>query len=416
MTETDLIWILILGLLILAAVSESVRRFGDWFTPLTIFVGVNAGSLALYHFRLLALNPVSFPTHAIVLASFLFFLGGSRLAVGHRALVELRVRRTAPDSAGLDWFFKLTVVLSAIGWISASLILVAKFGLGTLLANIWVLQNQFQMQFIGYLNMLGILVPPLYAIRRATGRQGPLDHLFLASAVLGLLLAGIKSYLVVTSLASLLAWSVSRPGSFRFRHLAATLFLLLAFFVAYTTKVDIFVADAFEGVGNTTRFSVLQRPYLYLVGSWPAMESIVQGVIGDAPRVGFVTLQPLWKVLGEGLGLIESVPTVLPFSHVGAAEFNVYSFVGEVTWDWGWPGALAASWLLGFLSTRLYATARRTASWRHALVYAIIGYGVALSSFMYVYRFNLMVMLAYVYIIGFVVLRGGILIDRRSCD
>ncbi len=413
MTPLDFTWIVGLAVVMLAAAAESARRYGDWFAPLTVFVGVNAGSLALYHLRLLGLNPVSPATHALVLGSFLAFLAGTRLAAGRGSLAAMRERIVPVETSGLDPFFLLTGLLSTVGWVVALAILAATHGLGVIISNVWMLQNTFQMQFIGYLNLLGILVAPLYAIRRASGRTGPLDLLLLASSVLGLLLAGIKSYMFYAALSALLAWSACRPGSVRLRHVMGGMGLLIAFFVAYTAKVDVFVADAYEGAGGLGELTFLQRPYLYIVGSWPALESVLHGLADPPPRLGFVVLQPLWKILGEGLGLIEPIPPALPFVHIGVEGFNVYSFLGEVTYDLGWVAGLALSGLLGFFSTKAYATARLTGSWRHALVYGVVGFGVALSSFMYAYRFNVMVLLLYVYVIGFVVLRGGVLVDRR---
>jgi len=412
-TPLDFLWIVVLVVAILAAAAESVRRYGDWFSPLTVFVGVNAGSLALYHLRFLELNPVSPATHALVLGSFLMFLAGTRLAVGRNRSARMCEGVVAPDTSGLDPFFLLTGVLCTAGWMIAAAILAATHGVGVILSNVWMLQNTFQMQFIGYLNLLGILVAPLYAIRRAAGRTGPLDLIFLASSLLGLLLAGIKSYLFYAGLGALLAWSVSRPGGVRLRHVLGGISLLIAFFVVYTAKVDVFVADAYEGAGGLGELTVLQRPYLYMVGSWPALESVLHGLADPPPRLGFVVLQPLWKILGEGLGLIEAIPPALPFVHIGVEGFNVYSYLGEVTYDLGWVAGLVFCGLLGYVSTRLYVMARLSGSWRHALVYGVVGFGVALSSFMYVYRFNLLVLLGYVYVIGFVVLRGGVLVDWR---
>ena len=87
--------------------------------------------------------------------------------------------------------------------------------------------------------------------------------------------------------------------------------------------------------------------------------------------------------------------------------------MGTLYWDWGVVGALFASWLLGYASTLLYLRAKQASYWGHVLMYGLVGYGVFLSPFMYFYRFNMLVKMIFVFVLGFVVLRGGVLVDRR---
>jgi oligosaccharide repeat unit polymerase len=190
------------------------------------------------------------------------------------------------------------------------------------------------------------------------------------------------------------------------------LLVMLVFFIIYTNKVDLFVVDAFESRTWLANFVPLQRPYVYLVGSWPALENVVNGTMPDSSIFGIVVLQPLWKILGDGLGLIDPVPFNLPFTNIGTTFFNVYSLPGEIFWDFGWPGLIGLSTLLGFVSTRLYLRLRRLGYWAHHLVYGIVGYGLFLAPFIYSYRFNVLVILGYIFVVGFVVLRGGTLFVR----
>ncbi|MBK6899712.1 MAG: hypothetical protein IPH09_10705 [bacterium] len=68
---------------------------------------------------------------------------------------------------------------------------------------------------------------------------------------------------------------------------------------------------------------------------------------------------------------------------------------------------------MGFVAARLHLRALSAPYWGNVLIYALFGYGIFLSPFMYYYRFNLIVQLLYVYAIGFVLLRGGVVVDRR---
>jgi hypothetical protein len=121
-------------------------------------------------------------------------------------------------------------------------------------------------------------------------------------------------------------------------------------------------------------------------------------------------------VLGDLLGVVESVPFAQDFTDIGATAFNVYSIFGVLYQEWTWPGAVLVTALLGFVSTRLYLRARRAGYWGHVLVYGLIGYGLFMSCFMYIFRFNMMLLLMYLYAFGFVALRGGVLVDRRHRD
>ncbi len=412
MRDADFPWLVVFLTVALVSVRLSRRMFGTWFSPLTMYIGMNALSMAMYHIKWLAYHEVCVATHLILLGSMFAFYVGSHNALGRGFKPESLRAAPKPDFANLDHFFYITVVISTFGWILASMILVSKFGFGVLVRNIWMLQNEFQMQFIGYLNMLGILVLPIHVIRYLHGRTRPLDLLLVGSALFGLLLSGIKGYLVVSTIGAMVVWSVVRPDRFRPAHLMGALGVLLMFFIVYSARIDVFVSNSFAGSEVSQKFSYLQRPYLYFTGSWPAFESVITGIMPDQPRWGFVTLQPLWKLL-SGLGIIESVPHVLPFSTTGVSPFNVYAFAGEVFWDWGLTGCLIFSWLLGHISTRLYLRARRCPYWGHTLVYGVVGYGVFMSTFAYFFRFNMMLLLLYTYMFGFVLPRGGIFVDRR---
>lgn len=413
---SDVLWFLLFALLAAAAGRYSQWRYGYWFTPVSVFMGVNCASLCAYHLRLLDMNDVSLPTHALVLGGFLMFFWGAHVAGGPR---RDEAGGGDPwgahgiDRTGLSHFFYATALLSTLGWVTAAAILVARHGLAALLANPWVLQLEFQMQFIGYLNLLGILVLPTYVLLARSQGFRWLPLLLALSGVWGLMLAGIKAYLVYSGLIALFCWSVAAPRRFRARHLLLGMLALLAFFIAYNQVIDVFVVEIHTGHGPFSRLVALHRPYAYFAGPWPAMDAIVHGRVEPPRQFASVVLDPLWKVLGDGLGLIEPVPLALPFTDIGTTLFNVYTFFGEVYRDLKLPGTLLLSWLLGFLGTRLYLRARAGGYWGHALAYGIVGHGIFLSCFMYTFRFNLVFMLLYLYAYGFVALRRGVLVDRR---
>lgn len=416
MSITDVLWMFFLLGLCLASTRFSRLYFGHWFTPPSIYVCANLGSLALYHLRILELQTLSASVYGMALGSSALFVGGSLAASGWRARWRDLAWDCRPDIRNLNGFFYLAAVVANVGWVVAAAILVLQFGIGGLISNLWLLQDEFQMQFIGYLNLLGILVAPAYILKRTlapTGRRRLLDVLLVVGALLGLVLAGIKSYLAFTGVAAGLAWSVARPQGFKARHFTAVLVLLMGFFIFYNQQIDVFVYKEYQGAGIFGELPWLHRPYLYLVGSWPALENLLHGEVAPPPRFGHVVLEPMWKLL-SGLGLAQQIPKPLPFTNIGPEMFNVYSFVGEVYWDVGLWAALAGSWLLGVVSTRLYIRARTCGYWGHRLVYAIFGYGIFISLFQYGYRFNSVFLLLFTYLVGFFVMRNGVFVSRRS--
>jgi oligosaccharide repeat unit polymerase len=409
----DFLWIIAFGLLAALVLNYSLSRYGHWFTPVSVFVGINAASISVYHLRLLDMNDVSLHTHLIVLSSMFVFIWGAHAAG------RLRVGEGDPWSLGtiddshLDSFFTTTALLATFGWGLAAMILVARHGLPAIIANPWVLQLEFQMQFIGYLNVLGILVPPTYVLLQRRDGFRLLPFLLMLSAVWGLLLAGIKAYLVYSGLTALFCWSVAAPKRFRPRYFLAGLGVLLVFFVSYNRVIDVFVNEIYTSDTFFGRLTALHRPYIYFTGPWPAMDSLVHGHVEPAKQFASIVLDPIWKILGDGLGWIDPVPLTLPFTDIGTSLFNVYTFFGEVYRDLGWLGLLALSWALGFVGTRLYLRARRAGYWGNALVYGLVGHGIFLSCFMYTFRFFMGTLLVFVYLFGFVILRGGVLVDRR---
>ena len=401
----DLFWILSLGTLAAGAVFLSRKRYGAGISPLSVFVAVNSLSLATYHLRLAGLYTVSADTHLVVLLSLGCFAIGC-LVVPFPAAAS--APRRADWDRGLRAFFHLVGLLSLAGWTTALGILLQRHGVATLLANPWILQDQFQMHGLGYLNLVGILCLPAYVALRAGGTAKRRDLLLVVSALTGLLLAGIKSFVFFSAAGSLLVLSVLRPRLPRLRHLLCALAAGLGFFVLYDHVVDVFVLSP-EHAGFPAWLGWLERPYSYVVGSWPAMDQVLRGGLGRPPVPGYVVLQPVWKVLGDGLGWVRPTPEYFPFVDIGGTVWNVFSFAGEVFWDLGPLGVAVVSFLVGLGATVLYTRARRGGTWVAALAYGVFAYGLVLSFFAYYYRFGLVVLLV-------VVLAGGKVLRARGLD
>jgi oligosaccharide repeat unit polymerase len=388
---SDAAWIAVFGLLFVGCLYLSLRLHGGVATPLFFFVGGYCISIGLYHLRLFRFPDVSVVTHLIVILSLAAFALGAMLASARK-----RRPRGAPDVRGLSIFFYGTAALSTLGWSLPLAIIVAKYGTAHLMTNLWILQFEFQMQFIGYLNLLGILVFPTFLIKNRHLGAGWFDRLLVLSALVGLLLAGIKSYLVYSMFCGVLVHSAASPRAVKIRNLAILGASVLLFFVGYNRVIDVLGVTEYPESRIPEAVSYLDRPYLYFAGALPAMEQVVGGGMAPRPVPGMVTLQPLWKIAGDLLGIVDPVPQYLPEVAIGPSDFNVYSFAGEVFWDWGAAGVAACSLLLGWALTALFRSACTTGFWMDSLLYAVFGYGAVIAFFLYYYRFNSFFLAGYV--------------------
>ena len=383
-------------LVLLTSGCALVSRFGTGFflTPLTIFVAANSLSLASYHLRLLDLREVSARTHLVVVLALVAFFFGFALAAPRKGLALAAQRER--DTRGLGGFFYLTSLLSLVGWLVPLAILLRRYGSDQLARQPSILQNDFQMQFLGYLNVLGIAVLPAFVAKWHLARRRAIDMVLVTSSLVGLFLAGIKQFIFFSVFVAYVTLSILRPGRVRLRHCVLGAVVGLAFFVFYNHVVDVGATP----IGGVSHFPGalrwMERPYLYLVGSWPAMEQASQGAIGEPPVAAYVTLQPLWKILGDGLHLVKTVPPYLPFADIGCSPFNVFSFAGELYWDLGLLGMLVVSSLVGFFSTELFIRGCQSRSWFLPLTYGLFAYVLAISFFAYYVKFMVVVLLLYV--------------------
>ncbi|MBK6899698.1 MAG: hypothetical protein IPH09_10630 [bacterium] len=74
--------------------------------------------------------------------------------------------------------------MATMGWILPLAVILARYGPGHLLVNLWILQYEFQMQFLGYLNLVGILVFPAVPDQMQPDRS-PLARSYSRAAFLG---------------------------------------------------------------------------------------------------------------------------------------------------------------------------------------------------------------------------------------
>ncbi|NTV97048.1 MAG: oligosaccharide repeat unit polymerase [Thiobacillus sp.] len=395
MTWVDVAWIVVFASLLAGCFILSLRLYRGVATPLFFFAGGYCVSVILYHLRLFEYPDVSLTTHLIVMLSIAAFLLGALLGTPGR-----KTPHRHSDPGGLNLFFYATAVIAIIGWIIPLLVILGRYGTGHLLANLWILQYEFQMQFLGYLNLVGILVFPASQIKRKHGGLIWIDVVLVLLSLVGLVLAGNKSYLVYSLFGGVLVRSTNSADAVKVRHLVYLGVGVLLFFVIYNQFVDVLGIPQYPGSRIPAPLSFLERPYHYFTGALPAMEQIVHGEMPPRPVPGFVIFQPFWKVCGDLFGLIEPFPKVLPEVVIGPYAFNVYSFAGEVCWDLGPAGVALLSLLLGWALTSLQRRACEGGHWMGSMFYAVFGYGAVIAFFLYYYRFNTYFLAGYVVAAG----------------
>ncbi len=141
----------------------SYRLYNSLVTPVFFFVSGNCLSIGLYHLRLLDYPDVSVKSHLILITSLIAFT----LATLVNGVKEIRDSEI-PGGRGIVPFFYLTSMFSTIGWMLPLMIMISKFSIPHLITNPYLFEYEFQMQFIGYLNVLSILVFPVFVLKKYT--------------------------------------------------------------------------------------------------------------------------------------------------------------------------------------------------------------------------------------------------------
>lgn len=377
--------------------------YGDYFAPAGIFFGVNLISLSFYQLKLLPFIPVKLQTYILIILSFLSFLVGALLASPSIISRKKYPRKThnllqKEDAQGLAIFYYITAFISFMGWLYYVIIILPPGWWHRL----WILQFQVVPNHAGYLLLLNALVPPTFVLLTLLNRRvSSLSLLVCLFSLVALSLVGIKSYFVISLVTSFLVYAVVRPGYIKLKHLLFLSVLSVGFMILYDKIIDIFFQQSITSHELPTISNYFVRPYLYIAGPWPAMSKVMMNP-PKAAHWAQVTLEPLWKLFGPGgFGILtERVPHDLPFVNIGPTLFNVYSLIGEIYWDFGWVGSIAGCFFLGFISTRIYVSARKYKSWMLYLSSSLFSYGIFISFFMYYYRGDLIFLLLYVLIIG----------------
>jgi oligosaccharide repeat unit polymerase len=396
-SAVDIFQVLVtLSYLILSAAFLRLSQivYGDMFAPAGLYSSITLFSLGLWHLHFVPLVGLSLEVYLVALLSIISVFMGSFVACpgcGQNIARSRNKTIKGVSGAGLGVFFWIIITLSGVGWLVLVTRFMASYGASAIWQSPYLLQNSFQAQYIGYLNLTGILAFPTFVLLRQA-KLARLRHMFvLISPIIGLLLAGVKSYIIFSSVTAFLIYTMNSDSKGRSYKLALLAAGGLAFFVLYDRIIDIFVSLDTPSSGNSV-VDALSRPYIYVTGGWSALFVVSEEGLSQ-PHWGYYSLLWLWKILGSGFGLIAPVSEYSRYVEISAESgiaTNVYTFAGSLYWDFGLIGVVlgCAGW--GFIATKFYAIANRNKSWVFLLLAALLNYGMFLSFMTYYYQFNML--------------------------
>lgn len=380
--------------------------YDDMFAPAGLYSSITLFSLGLWHLRFVPLIGLSPEVYLVALLSVISVFVGSFVACPWCSKNITRSRKITikgVSGVGLRVFFWLIVTLASLGW----MVLLSQFMASHDASAIWespyVLQNSFQAQYIGYLNLTGVLALPTFVLLRKA-KLVRLRHMFvLISPIFGLLLAGIKSYIIFSSVTAFLIYTMISDSKGRSYQLALLAAGGLVFFVLYDRIVDVFVSLDTPSSGSSA-VDALIRPYVYVTGGWSALFVVSEEGLSQ-PHWGYYSLMWLWKILGDGFGLISPVLESSRYVEIGVESgitTNVYTFAGSLYWDFGLIGVVLGGTGWGFIATKFYAIAKSKKSWVWLLLAALLNYGMFLSFMTYYYQFNMLYLIVITIILYYV--------------
>ena len=386
--------ILAVGLLCgIAYVSQ--RVFGDAFAPIGLFLGMNLASFALY---LAGGVPYFEPSRDLILMFGVIvatFVGGSLLADHELLLTGVSAFREATRRGDEQRyfarrFFIATAMLGLIGWLALGYLLSRRMSLLLVLANPDMLQSEFQtVPFVGYLNVLNILVGPAFVLLwRRYGYFRWWMLLALLSGLVGLFLAGIKSYFTFGVMGTVMTYFSFDRSPKNILRLGGVMAFALTFFVFYDTFIDVGVA-----VGKPPWYN----PYDYVAGSWPALGELITGTAPDRPMPGLHLFYSFYKLRNLFFPSYGELPGyVLDFRSI-PGPFNVYTMNGESFYDFGWIGVVVFLAAFAYLVTRVRLRAVRSDRAMDHMLGGIVGYFIFMSFFVsFITHFFAHVMIVYV--------------------
>ncbi len=333
---------MILLTLALTSVWVSSRLFGHPISPFSIFYGVWFFTLALFFLRWVEYTPVRGQAWQLIVLNLASFGFGWILAYLFQRpgmsnwKIELAAERLSPQRLR-----KVIYVSFALGMVGLA---------------------EFLRRVQGLLGLGTYLVAP-HEIREATLFMEDRTRFFFALLWAGYVLVHVCRWNTRKLLAT---------------GLVLTAVLALQFFVvaAWLGKVAINNSVLMEATNISVPFFPLLTPYMYLTGSYPALQAYLD--TRPDSTAGAMTFYPAHKVL-RLLNPSLKVPEIVAEPVAVPSEVNTFTWLHQFYTDFGVAGVILGPLGVAFLSGLIYFHMLQTKDFYSLYANGLISFGFTLS-------------------------------------
>ncbi|ETT51764.1 hypothetical protein BSK66_26525 [Paenibacillus odorifer] len=401
-------WIFISGLMLIFGLWITWNIFRTLRCPLGIFTIVWNGLFLLHNLHLVEYTGISPESGLIIMGSYMVFLMGSILGYsiklkgefGH--IKEDELNRPIPlkslefnvvnidEVNTVNKAIRFSLFFSNLGIILWLFQIVSRFGLKTLLNSSMYLNrvmiSEHSNSFINYLInvfslggslLIGILVARGYGFKKSY------IMIFLPTTTVALFTG--QRYMTIICILNFIApllvlgtgSGLEKVKSIKMKKMIVPVIILVLFFVFVGNK-----RGSFEEFSVNTKLNnvVLSKTYTYLTGSFAAFSEQLR-VWDGSLMLGANTFLPLFKLTNSfGItkyddSMLTMIDTGRPFTNI-PMPFNVYSYLWDIIFDWGYIGVFLLPLILGLASSYY---------WRICSVSKIISYRDIILSFTIVF-------------------------------
>lgn len=379
----------------------SKKIHGKIIAPTSLYCVINTFTILLVLLNLLPYFPINnIPLLLILISEFCLIFGslfGIALYNSYNKSKMKKKERKFNNVKVVQLSLRIIGLISTFGWVFAFIkIMLSQFSISFLLNNPHYIGNiGITAQYIGYLNLLGIWVLPMFVYCFVMGNSRKIDILFVASSFVGLFLAGIKIYIVISLVTSLFVYIILTQ-KIKVRYLFITGILGLLFFVFYNLYIDPWSGKVtFIGSKFPESLRFLEQPYRYVTG--PLMGfSELSYYSGDIfPYKGYVAFSWFFKLLAFFNLFDGEVATYLKSTNIGenGIGINVYTLVGELFLDIGLLGMILYMFIFGVIISILFEVAKNSENIISIFLSSLLLFVIFFSFFAFYLNFNTLVLI-----------------------
>lgn len=400
---TDAIsWLPGLGMLLAALVFVwlAYRLSRGFLSPVVIYGTIWLGTIAAFLLPIIAYTSVSVQTWFAIGVSFIAFVSGCAIATRGKAqnltaASQARHSRIVLRQDRLEIVIVVLAVLGAIGLAGYLRAINETAGLANFATSPHLIRQAQETEaylrifgFAKFLNYFNFALFPLlvfyFVVLRGSARR--LMVLLCVPATLSVVLSLDRTqpfFVIVWSAAIyLLLIGDTSIGRRRIAWFAACFTLLALIFFGVASYIGK-TAENNPALRAASRvpaeLAPVLLPYSYLTATIPALDKYLEV---NSPGVyrGAFTLLPITKLAASALHVQSLPPEIGPFYDV-PFSFNAFTYLNVYYSDFGLPGVVVGPFVLGAISSAMYARVRAAPSFLNIYIYGLLSYVLVLSIF-----------------------------------